>query len=83
MLDDENKIFSDPNLPSTRALQRFDTWDEEKEVEQWLNIFKTKPDEPHGLSPVYEDNEYVWKPVSITGYDAKTKKWEVIVCHTG
>jgi hypothetical protein len=32
LLEGEYEIFSDPNLPSTKALTRFDTWDEEKSI---------------------------------------------------
>jgi hypothetical protein len=35
------------------------------------------------LSPVFEAGEYVWRPVSVVGYDYKEKKYKVIVYNTG
>jgi dynein heavy chain len=35
------------------------------------------------LSPVFEANEYVWRPVSVVGYDHKEKKYKVVVFNTG
>lgn len=35
------------------------------------------PNEYHGISPVFEKGEYVWKPVKVLSYDAATKKYHV------
>lgn len=83
LLAQDFEIFTDPNLPSTRQLSRFDTWDEEKTVEEWFEIFNSKPDQAHGLSPIYEKGEYIWKPVQILDYDAAHKKFKVKVISTG
>lgn len=44
---------------------------------------QARPNQPHALSPVYEGKDYLWKPVSVTGYDYKEKKYRVIVFNTG
>jgi hypothetical protein len=36
ILEKEYEIFTDPNLPNTRALTRFDTWDEDRTPQEWL-----------------------------------------------
>ncbi|PCI27097.1 hypothetical protein COB52_05360 [Candidatus Kaiserbacteria bacterium] len=82
LLEGEYEIFSDPNLPSTKALTRFDTWDEEKSITEWLDYCHNRPMEAHALSPVFEGNDYVWKPVRVIDYDYKQKKWKVVVSHT-
>jgi hypothetical protein len=35
------------------------------------------------LSPVYEDKEYVWRPVKVLDYDYKEHKFKVQVFTTG
>ena len=42
-----------------------------------------RPNEPHALSPVFQAGDYVWKPVSVVGYDYKELKFEVVVFDTG
>jgi hypothetical protein len=53
LLDKENEIFTPADLPSTKVLTRFDTWDEAKTVDQWLEECLAKPGQAHALSPVY------------------------------
>jgi len=38
ILEKEYEIFSDPNLPSTKALTRYDTWEEDKSIQAWLDF---------------------------------------------
>ena len=83
ILESEYEIFTDPNLPSTKALARFDTWDEVKSIEEWIAQCQATPNQPHAMSPVFENNEYVWRHVSVLDYDKKEKKFKVVVCHTG
>lgn len=33
ILEKEYEVFTDPNLPATKALTRYDTWEEEKTIE--------------------------------------------------
>jgi hypothetical protein len=35
------------------------------------------------LSPVYEDKDYVWRPVKVLDYDYKEHKFKVQVFTTG
>jgi hypothetical protein len=38
--------------------------------------------EAHALSPVFEQGEYIWKPVRVIDYDYTEKKWKVVVSHS-
>jgi hypothetical protein len=40
ILDKEYEIFNDPNMPSVKALTRYDTWDTDRTVEEWLEHCK-------------------------------------------
>ena len=79
ILEKEYEIFSDPNLPGIKALTRYDTWEEDKNIEEWLDFCAARNNVPHALSPVFEAGDYVWKPVSVVGYDYKERKYRVIV----
>jgi hypothetical protein len=70
-------------MPGVKVLTRYDTQDEEKTNEQWVEECIEKPGVAHGLSPVYQGNEYVWKPVEVLEWVAKEKKYRVKVCATG
>mmetsp|Transcript_28833 Transcript_28833/g.20868 ORF Transcript_28833/g.20868 Transcript_28833/m.20868 type:complete len:127 (-) Transcript_28833:357-737(-) len=84
ILDSEYKIFNeDPNMSHVKALTRYDTWDRDRSVEQWLEWCNARPDQPHALSPVFQEKEYSWRPVKVVGYDDKEKKFKVIVWSTG
>lgn len=72
-----------PNLPSVKTLTRYDTWEEDKAIEQWIEYCQARPDRPHALSPVFEDKEYVWRPVTVLDYDFKEAKYKVQVFTTG
>jgi hypothetical protein len=37
ILEKEYEIFTDPNLPSTKALTRYDAWEEDKSIDEWLD----------------------------------------------
>lgn len=83
LLDKEYEIFNPPNMPGVKVLTRYDCWDEEKTIEEWMEEFKSKPGQAHGLSPVYQEYDYCWKPVEIIDYDPVDKKFIVKVCATG
>lgn len=70
-------------MPGTKVLTRYDTWDDDRTIEQWVEHCQARPDQPHALSPVFEAKEYVWRPVSVVGYDYKEKKYKVVVFNTG
>ncbi len=70
-------------MPGVKSLTRYDTWEEEKTIEQWLEFCQARAGVPHALSPVFEGKEYLWKPVSVIGYDYKERKFKVIVFNTG
>lgn len=84
ILEKEYEIFNgDPNLPGVKTLTRYDTWEEDKTVEQWVDYCQARPDQAHGLSPVYDEKEYVWRPVKVLDYDLKEHKYKVLVVATG
>lgn len=82
ILDREYDIFQDPMAPPEKALTRYDTWDQDRTVEEWLRYCEMRPDQPHAISPCFADNEYAWKPVRVIGYDHETNKYKVEVCNT-
>jgi hypothetical protein len=44
ILEKEYEIFSDPSLPGTKVLTRYDTWDDDKTIEQWVEHCQARPD---------------------------------------
>mgnify|MGYP000949055185 CR=1 FL=1 len=36
LLDKEYEIFNPPNMPGVKVLTRYDCWDEEKSIEEWI-----------------------------------------------
>ena len=84
LLDKEYEIFTDPSLPPTRNLTRFDCWEQDLSGEEWLEKCKEDPDsESDGLTRVYEDKIYTWKAIKLIDYDHNTKKFLVKVNESG
>ena len=83
LLDKENEIFLEENMPGVKVLTRYDTWDEDRSIEQWLEYCQARPGQAHALSPVYQGYEYCWKPVEVLDYDYKERKYKVKVVATG
>lgn len=83
LLEAENDIFTTSDLPPTTFLPRFDlqACDEEEHIQEILERCRAKPDQCHGLSPTYEDYEYIWRPVYVLGYE--NKRWKVQMYTTG
>jgi hypothetical protein len=79
ILDQEYDIFTNNLLLPVKALSRYDTWDQDKTVQEWLDYCAARPNQPHAQSPCYVNNEYSWKAVRVIGYDEKEKKFKVIV----
>jgi hypothetical protein len=79
ILDKEYEIFNDPNMPPVKALTRDVTWDQDRSVEDWLEHCKQRPDEFHGVSPVFEKGEYIWRAVKVLDYNWAQKKYKVQV----
>lgn len=75
ILDREYEIFEDASAPPEKALTRYDTWDQDRSVAEWLRYCEMRPDQPHALSPCFADNEYAWKPVRVVGYDKSQNKF--------
>jgi hypothetical protein len=82
ILEKEYEIFNDPNMPPVKALTRYDTWDQDRTVEEWLAHAAAHPDEFHGISPVFEKGEYLWRPVKVLDYNYSMKKFKVQVGDT-
>jgi len=53
LLDKENEVFVDPDMPNVKVLTRYDTWDEERTTDEWVEYCQERPGEAHALSPVY------------------------------
>lgn len=44
ILEREYEIFQDASMPPQNALTRYDTWDMDRTVEQWLRYCEMRPD---------------------------------------
>ena len=82
ILEGEYEIFNDPGMLPVKALPRYDTWEQDKAVQEWLDYCKVRPDQAHAISPSYSEHEYAWKPVKVLDYDWKEKKYLVEVVGT-
>lgn len=83
LLDKEYEIFNDPNnMPGVKVLTRYDTWDEDRTIEDWVEYCQARPGQAHALSPVYQGYEYCWKPVEVLSFDYKERKYKVKVVAT-
>ena len=83
LLEAEYAIFNDPNLPGGKELRRYDTTEEDVPIEERLQYCQARPGQAHGLSPVFQANEYVWTPVEVLNYDSNYDKFIVKVVTTG
>lgn len=83
ILEKEYEIFNDANMPPVKALTRYDTWDQDRTPEAWLEHCAQHPDEYHGISPVFEKGEYLWRPVKVLDYNYAMKKFKVEVGDSG
>lgn len=79
ILEKEYEIFNEPNMPPVKALTRYDTWELDRTPEQWLEHCAQHPGECHGVSPCYENGEYLWRPVQVIDYNHHMKKFKVLV----
>jgi hypothetical protein len=79
ILNQEYEIFNTNLTLPVKALGRYDTWEQDRTVKEWLDYCAMRPDQPHATSPCYVNNEYAWKPVRVIGYDDKQKKFRVVV----
>lgn len=70
-------------MPGVKVLTRYDTWDEERTTDEWLEYCQIRPGEAHALSPVYQGYEYCWKPVEVLDYDKKERRYQIKVISTG
>jgi hypothetical protein len=70
-------------MPGVKVLTRYDTWDEDRSIEQWIEYCQARQGQAHALSPVYQGYEYCWKPVEVIDYDYKERKYKVKVVATG
>lgn len=70
-------------MPGVKVLTRYDTWDEDRSIEQWIEYCQARPGNAHALSPVYQGYEYCWKPVEVLDYDYNERRYKVRVLSTG
>ena len=43
LLDKEYEIFNTKDMPGVKVLTRYDCWDNDKSIEEWLEECKRKP----------------------------------------
>jgi len=65
-------------MPGVKVLTRYDTWEQDRTIQQWIDYCAKRPDEPHALSPMYVDKEYTWRPVKVVGYNWTDHKFKVV-----
>lgn len=83
ILDKEYEIFNTKDMQPVKALTRYDTWEVDRTPEEWLAHCAEHPGEYHGISPVFEKGEYLWRPVKVLDYNFATKKYKVEVGDSG
>lgn len=83
LLNKEYEIFQTEDMPGVKVLTRYDTQDEDRSIEQWIEYCQARPGQAHALSPVYQGYEYCWKPVEVLDFDYTERKFRVKVVATG
>jgi hypothetical protein len=83
LLNKEYEIFQTEDMPGVKVLTRYDTQDEDRSIEQWVEYCQARPGQAHALSPVYQGYEYCWKPVEVLDFDYTERKFRVKVVATG
>lgn len=73
----------DTDVLDLKNLLRYDVFDDDRSPQEWLEMCMHSPEMAHGLSPVFSNYEYTWKPVSVLGYDEKTRKYQVKIVACG
>ncbi len=43
LLDKEYEIFNEPSMPGVKVLTRYDTWDEDRTIEDWIEYCQQRP----------------------------------------
>lgn len=62
-----------------KALPRYDCWDTDRTVNEWLEHCREHADVFHGVSPIFDKGEYLWRPVKVLGFDQKSNRYQVQV----
>ena len=76
-------IFKVLDRQEYRQLGNYDTWEHDVEPEVWLQRCKLSSRSTHGVSPVYDGKVYVWQPVRVLDYDAKSARFKILVVDSG
>lgn len=79
--DDYAKCYQNQVLFSIKNLARYDCW-EDKTYQELLDICKDNTKDYDGVSPVFENNDYVWRQVKVLSYDEEKEKYKVIFLHS-
>jgi len=82
MLEKDKAMWSS-GLLDLKTLARYDVFEGDQEPEAWMEACLRLPGQAHGLSPVCENYEYIWKPVEVLAYDAAARKFKVKIVSTG
>lgn len=62
-------------------MARYDCW-EDKDWQEWLRLCRENTKDYDGISPVFENNDYVWRQVKVLDYDEEKMKYKVIFLHS-
>ena len=82
MLGKDRAIWNS-ELLDLKNLARYDVFEGDQEPEAWMEACLRLPGQAHGLSPVCESYEYVWKPVEVLAYDTAARRFKVKIVSTG
>jgi dynein heavy chain len=81
LLESDYARCYDVTLISIKNLARYDCW-EDTDPEEWIRLCNENTKEYDGISPLYENNEYVWKFVKVVEYDPSQMRYKIIFVHS-
>ena len=79
--EDYSKCYTNQNLLGIKNLARYDCF-QDNNWSVWLDICKTNNKDFDGLSPVFQNNEYIWRKVKVLDFDEVNLKFKIIFLHS-
>jgi hypothetical protein len=61
----------------SKGLEKYDEFDQDLRPEDWLRICLESKKVSQARCPIYENGEYVWKPVKVLDYDKESQRFKV------
>jgi len=79
--EDYTRCYDQGALFSIKNLARYDCW-EDKDWKEWLQLCRENTKDYDGISPMFENNDYVLRQVKVLDYDEEKMKYKVIFLHS-